>query len=224
MIEKFCVEIRHRPILGQPIEDKHREFLSAAKLLPAPWGLVDVEQCVLPKNQAGNLGTTLVLNRFFGKGVKGYVTYAARSAAYLADTGEYDDYLIAEFNPARFDFGVLVDQVFPALILAFRAYRGAVFNDELALDDWGTIVETVNRTGIDVDGRGGVYRVNAMNFWDDDLCQRAFHKTSTEVVRLLGPLVPKAELLSGGAYVVCFEKFPTRAALEELGGRLKSVL
>lgn len=219
-MDKFELELRHRPKLNQSIENKHKEFLDAIQGISAPWGLTNADDCHLPP-QKDNLTTTVQLDRHLGKGVRGYVTYQLRSEKYLEDRAQYDDVFFVEFNSKKVDYGVLVFDAIPSLIKAFGAYRAAIRHMDIALEDWQIVAEIINTTGKDIDGRDGVYRINAVNYWDEILCKRAFNKEPIEIVQRLSALVPRAEMLNGGAYVVCVNEFPSVDTLQELNTRLK---
>lgn len=142
------------------------------------------------------------MNRYLEKGIKGYVSYQLRAEAYLKDNAQYDDVLVLEFNPQKIDFALLACDVIPKLIDAFQAYRAVMSSTNLALTDWPKIVEMTHSTGRDVDGRDGVFRITALNYWDKTLCQRAFGMTPAKIIQQLSTAVSKAEILNDGAYVV----------------------
>lgn len=222
-MEKFELVLRHRPSLNQSIEDKHSEFLAIAGGLPAPWGLTNIDECKLPK-QEDNLATVIQLNRHLAKGLKGFVSYQLRAATYLKDNAQYDDILVLEFNPNKIDYALLVFDVFPKLINAFQAYRAVITSMNLAMEDWQTVVEKVNATGRDVDGRDGVFRISAVNFWDNLLCKRAFGMTPSEIVQRLSVSVPKAAILNDGAYVVSITSISNSGELATLDQHLRGAL
>jgi hypothetical protein len=223
MMEKYELELRHRPRIGQSIEEKHIEFLAAAQKLSLPFGPIRIEDCRLP-SQEDNLTTTVVFDGQFGKGIKGFVTYQLRSEKYLEDRAQFDDIFIAEFRADKVNFRVLAFDVLPSLITAFGAYRAAVRNVSLAIEDWPVVAETVEATGKDVDGRDGVYRINGVNFWDETLCERAFGRKPVEIVNRLSSLVPIAQIVDGGAYIVCVDDYPSTSNVREFEGRLRRVL
>lgn len=222
-MEKIELEFRHRPNLNQTIDEKHQEFLLASSKISSPWGLKNIESCVLPE-QEGNLTTTIKLSQNLEKILKGYVTYQLRSNHYLEDKAQYDDVLFFEFNLKKINYLDLVSEIIPAYIRAFGAYRAAIRNMDLALEDWPTVVEIANKTGKDIDGRDGVYRFNAVNFWDETLCLRAFGKMPSEISKILSSSEIKSEIVSGGAYTFLANEFPDIESLRLIDLKIKKLL
>lgn len=222
-MEKFELELRHRPLLNQSIEEKHHTFLEAMQAIPAPWNSISQNDCSLPP-QAGSLSTTTQFGRLLGKGFKGHITYALRSDRYIEDRSQYDDGFFIEFSGKTINYPLLVNGTVPALIIAFDAYRAAVKSVNLSIDDWLDISEIAESTGKDVDGRDGVYRVHAVNFWDSMLCIRAFWKQPNKIFELLSPLTPRAQLIGNGIYTVCAQDLSDTQKIISTGCKLKKLI
>lgn len=222
-MEKFELEFRHRPNLNQTIDAKHQEFLLASSKIASPWGLKNISDCVLPE-QEDNLTTTIKLNQHLEKTIKGYATYQLRSSHYLEDKAQYDDVLFFEFDSKKINYLDLVSEVIPAYIKAFGAYRAAIRNMDLALEDWPTVAEITDQTGKDIDGRDGVYRINSVNFWDETLCLRAFKKTPHEILAILSNSGIKSEVINNGVYNICAHEFLDIESLRAIDRAIKKIL
>ncbi len=149
-----------------------------------------------------------------GKGLRGEVSYPLRHKDYLRDIAHHDDSMIIEFDSGGVDFGELTRQVFPQLIEAFGAYRAAVKDDAVSLEDWPRIAALAKSTGKDVDGRDGVFRIHAVNYFDKMLCMRAFNMEPAELIKRLGGVFDRAEPFLDGVLLVCTKVAPDA---DELG-------
>jgi hypothetical protein len=69
-------------------------------------------------------------------------------------------------------------------------------------DTNATVNELSKDKAIDVDGRNNIYTLVPAQYWGDELCQRALGYGPDEVIRRVGALVPKAQRLMDGVYVV----------------------
>jgi hypothetical protein len=223
LIGKFEIELRHRPILSQSIDKKNREFLDLVGKLDGVWKARDVERFYMSE-VSDNLTTTILLRNAFGKGIKAHLTYQLRSEKYLMDNAQYDDVFFAEFDSGKVDFMSVALDFIPYFVRSFDAYRAAIRDVDIALEDWQYILNKIRETGKDVDGRDGVYRFHAVNYWDRELCQRAFQKTPEEIVRRLSGLVIKAEVMNGGAYIICCDSFPSHAMSTEINDKIRMAL
>jgi len=170
------VELRRRASVEEPIKKVHEEFSIFLHEFDKPWGYkgLNVPDVDL---SAAELIFVVMLDDLCSRGCKSYISYKLRNKEYLQDNAQYDDYLIIEFKFKDQDFSVFLERVLPSYIRAFNCYRASIINCNLALQDWPEIVEQCNSTGRDINGRDGVYRINEINFFDRELCKRAFNLT-----------------------------------------------
>lgn len=146
------------------------------------------------------------LKNLLQKGLKGEIVYQLRHNDYLRDDAQYDDYLAIEFDPKKVDYTDLVINVFPKLIEAFECYRATIYDKRLARLDWQNIVEKARKTGKDIDGRDGVYRINAVNYFDAELCKRAFGLTPEQIFNRLSRKVEHVSLCLDGVILIYSSK------------------
>jgi len=99
-----------------------------------------------------------------------------------------------------------------------------VHNWSITRSDWPQVVELCNSTGKDVNGRDGVYRINAVNYYDRELCQRAFNLSPEQIVERLDGKVESVSLLSDGVMLIYSSKLLERDELEKIDAKVKALL
>ena len=219
-MNEYCLDLRHRPRVQESIAEKHKIFCNTLKEFDFPWGYkghsvpnIDVKK---PK-----IVYVVKLKELSPRGLRSYLTYSLRSDQYLRDVAEHDDGVIIEFKPKDLDLSFFVKEVFPRYIESFDCYRASVINRELSRDDWTAVSEKMNSTGKDVDGRDGVYRVNEINFYDRELCKRAFSLTPEKIVERLEGKVESVYLFHDGVVLIYSSTLLPIDQLEEVDGKVR---
>ena len=215
------LEFRHRPKFSESIEKRHENFLERLSGLGAPWdlaGAVDVPDI------EGELVVSVSLDKFLPKGIKGRIAYSLRSERYLEDDAQFDDSLFIEFSNAKIDYLDLLKRIFPAYVEAFGAYRAALHDWSVTRSDWPAVVAACDATKKDVNGREGVFRINAANYFDEKLCLRAFGKSPQQIINCLKGHVEEASELAGGVLIVVSYTPLTTSEIATAGERLKELL
>lgn len=190
---------RRRPSVDEKIPELHKRVLE--KLLSIPGlgkGAATAEALILEfgEDEGGGANLTPIL----APGVKGCVSYVSRFYAGAGDVARNDDYLILAADTELVSFSLLCREIFPAVIEVFGPYRAAVVSDlNQDLDDFDAIIDEAERTGRDVDGRDTVYRLRPLNFFDDEMCKRAFGHPADDLVVLAKRFFSGARLFHGGA-------------------------
>lgn len=215
------LEFRHRPNYAEPIEEKHAQFLAQLSGLGAPWDLAGTPEV---PDIASELVVSVPLDKQLPAGVKGRMTYALRNQQYLEDDAQFDDTLFIEFAGNKLDYSDLLDRVFPAYIQAFGAYRATLHDWSVTRNDWPVVLDTCEATGKDVNGREGVFRINAANYFDQELCTRAFAKTAQQIVECLNGHVHKVAEFEGGVLIIVSDSPLSSDELMRVGERLKDRL
>jgi len=165
------------------------------------------------------------LTPFLGSGLACGLLYQFRSPSYLRDNAKYDDLMICEFNPEEVDFVAVARRVFPLYVDAFTPYRGAVIpQKDLGGEDWDEIVGLCKETGKDVDGRDGIYRISIVNYFDRELCRRAFNLSPEQIADRLKDKVELASLLLDGVLVIVTSEMVDRETLKGIDASLRSAL
>ena len=219
-MDKYKIELRHRAQPDEPFEEKHKKFIEEVSELDSPWNLEGLEP--LPDIGA-ELLVTVSLDKVFGKGVKGRLTYMYRNNDYLEDNAQYDDNLFIEFNAGKINLEDVV-KILPYYVSAFGCYRATVHNWSITRSDWPKVVEGCNDTGKDVNGRDGVYRINAINYFDGDLCQSAFGLSPEDIVNRLNGKVELVSLLNDGVFLVYSSQILERSEHEKIDHEIKTLL
>jgi hypothetical protein len=118
----------------------------------------------------------------------------------------------------------LASMAVPAITRALDAYRVDLLCPSIVLNDSALLRAVVQASTRDVDGRDTVFRIWQINYWDRELCRRAWNLTSEEVVARLTGSVERASVLHDGAYVVVSKDHLTIPAVEEIDARLRPLL
>jgi hypothetical protein len=110
-------------------------------------------------------------------------------------------------------------------VTAFNAYRGTIFlNNTLVIDDRQEIVRLYRETGKDVNGRDGVYRINTVNYFDRELCRRAFNLSPEEIAHRLEGKVERVSLLLDGVLLIVTSELLDRTELEKVDAMVRGYL
>lgn len=212
-------ECRHRANASEPYEDKHHRFLQKISNLRVPWNLKNATRIA---DIGTDLSTEVLLKKHLGKGLKGWIEYNFRNKDYLKDKSLYDDFIFIAFDPKKLDYEYFVKEVFPCYIIAFEGYRSAVANSELEMGDWG-IIKTRFR-GMDMGGRNSVFRINAVNYFDRDLCRRAFSLTPEKIVKCLGNKCEDVRMFGDGVLLVYTYAFLEKEDLAKVDSEVRRML
>lgn len=215
------LEFRHRQKFLESIEKRHENFLEKLSGLGNPW---DLAGAVEVPDIEGELVVSVSLDKFLPKGIKGRIAYSLRSEKYLEDDAQFDDSLFVEFSNTKIDYSDLLKRIFPAYVDAFGAYRAALHDWSVTRSDWPAVVAACAATKKDVNGRDGVFRINAANYFDEKLCLRAFGKSPQQIINCLKGHVAEASELAGGVLIVVSYTPLSTSEITTVGERLKELL
>jgi hypothetical protein len=207
--------------------------MAGLQKLDGPFGIrpgLDVPPAP-PEDCGGALDARVLLTKSLGPGISVAIAkYTYRqNRSYVESIKEagLDDSFICYFDGSKVDFKDTVLRVFPTIVEAFRAYRGDVHGEEFFMrgsDQWQRENERQGRGGMNIDGRDSVMYLHAANYWDAELCNRAFGLEPDEVVDRLKGKVYKTEVLGDGALVILSETPPGTDEFMELNRRLRPLL
>lgn len=223
MISKYILDLRHRPRLDDSVEVRNTRFLARQADLKLPWRL-PTDGTISGTISPGKLSSIVNLNKVLGQGLKGQIVYQLRKQNYLRDLAQFDDTFSIEFDPRNVDYKSLITQAFPALVNAFECYRATIYSKSLARHDWRDIIRLTRSTSSDVNGRDGIYRINAVNFFDRDLCNRAFGLDPEQIVRRLDGRVEKVMEFSNGVLLVVSSDVLDEAKIGLIDTRVRGYL
>jgi hypothetical protein len=152
----------------------HARLLAALQTMPAPWKLQEPPRA-LPRDAAA----TTTLRGTFGLGMSAAATYLFRSDRH-PDTAQFDDVFVFGFDPARIALDALGETVLPRLVVALDAYRASLSDRALLARDAIAISEKMLATGVDLDGRHGVYRMSPLAYYDEHLLEAELKMTARD--------------------------------------------
>lgn len=122
------------------------------------------------------------------------------------DRAMHDDSLQIEFYPHKFDgeWAYLLDVVFPAYVAATRPYIAQLLdqdisvNDAFLINEWGDASPNPDH----VDPRLGIHRIWPANYWDRELCRRAFRLSPEDIVTRLSGKVASCRIVDDGVITI----------------------
>ena len=196
---KYKLEFRHRPCASESIEERHMSFLKGIGDLGVPWNLNGALEV---PSIGSELVASVSLDKLLPPGVKGRISYALRDQKYLKDDAQFDDTLFIEFQSSKVNYSDLLRVIFPKYIKAFSSYRSALHDWNVTRSDWPLVLAGCEATKKDINGRDGVFRINAANYFDRELCLRAFGKSPSQLVDLLKGDVEEVREFEGGVLIV----------------------
>lgn len=214
------VRFRHRALPAETVLDRHTRLSARMSLFPAPWGL----RGIVPLD-VGETGASADLTPMLGTGVAGAIHYIARVPALLEDRACADDVLVLEFDKNSGRLLGFVETIFLSYVDCFDAYRAAlILDDDLDLQDADRIADLQERSSADVDGRDSVFRFWSANYFDRQLCVRAFGVEPQEVAARVGAMVDRVDVTGSGVLIVARRGGVSRVELEAINSRLHGAL
>jgi hypothetical protein len=212
---KYIVTVRSRPHADDGISSKHDRFMAGIRTLPSPWapessdwpGAADPGEDYL---------TVIKLARIMGEGVKGSLNY--RNRRVLLDEAQSDDWIRLEFNPEKVDYPALLRSAFERYVTVLGAYVGDIKDARFIANDF----ERWQRSKIDY--RQNVFRIYPVNFFDRELCKRAFALRPEDIAARLTKEVERVDLVNNGVLIVVDSKILPFKEAEAIDRRLRPLL
>lgn len=138
-------------------------------------------------------------------GIRGAISFASRFPRAVVDRAISDDIVILYIDSDSVSVTEFCETTFLSICQIFGAYRASVITDvDADLDDYEKIVELSRSSTKDLDGRDAVYRLKPVNFFDEELCSRAFGLSAGEVANALRGFVHAASVVDGGVYIALY--------------------
>ncbi|KWT02807.1 MULTISPECIES: hypothetical protein [Pseudomonas syringae group] len=210
---KYKLEFRHRAQHDESIAARHAQFIEGVSALGNGWDFKGLGE--LP-DIGSELLLSMTLDKVLPAGITGRLTYQYREEGYLENDAQYDDTLFIEFSSERVDLSDVVKRLFPSYVKAFGCYRATLHDWTVTRRDWPKILEACEATGKDVNGRDGIYRINAVNYFDGALCRLEFNLTPKQMVERLNGKVEAARAFEGGILLIY-------TSYEVVGSELESI-
>jgi hypothetical protein len=190
---------RHRAGADETIADRHSSVISCLTTVSWLWERAPSELSIESEGESAACDLT----PFLKVGMKGAISYSARYASGMTDKAMFDDVLTLEIDEQAVDYREFSTDVFGQVASCFSCYRASIIHDlDLDLDDYDQVVEISQSSGIDADGRDSVFRINPVNYFDEEMCQRAFRLGAGEVVDRLQDHVELVDCKSDGVLIV----------------------
>jgi hypothetical protein len=221
---RYGLQLSHRAALEESIQARHSNLIDSLAALGPEWGIRPGSVIADPVVRPRDLSAYVDIRGALPFAKKPTVVYQIRNASYCEDAAQYDDLLSAEFNPDELDFARLALEAFPAYVGAFQCYRAAIFSWDMVFADQPGITEQRQSTSKDVDGRDGVYRIHPVNFFDRELCKRAFGRTPEQIKKALTGQVEHVEMLHDGVHIVINSSVLPDAELLKIDSNLRRLL
>lgn len=211
---KYSFNIRHRFSFEKEPERLYLEAFDKLSVLDKPWGLKGQMLKPLPPAKK-NYSTGVVYTRELGAPIRSFgLGFMNRNLTEPhTDQAMWDDSLRVDFNinHKAVDYGYLVREVFPVYITAMDAYYGVLEEINIMVQDasfqdstgaWATRPDYI-------DPRKGVRRIWPANYWDRELCRRAFGLSPEAIMQRLTGKVAEARMLNDGVLVIySYERVP----------------
>lgn len=227
---KVEVSIRRRPDLNERVIAIHNLVMESLRNIDVLWQ-DNEERLSAPLHYSDDSRddtkciTAADLSTVLNSNFAGQITYTYRNPEAMVDKAVADDTLFLFFDTSEVNYQNFVKDVFPDFITLFSAYRATIILDEdLALDDYDAIVEVAENSEKDIDGRDTIYRINPINYFDNELCQRAFGLSSEAIVRGLESSVETISLIDGGVMIIVNSDPIPREEIEKIDGQIRELL
>ena len=218
-------EFRHRPDPKESIDQRHSKLMATIDTLGEEWA-IDLRVPVRAPEIGSELSAFVSLPIANESVRTASVEYLLRKDSYLLDAAEFDDLLLIEMSGNIVIGFDELEEFFIRYTSWFDSYRSrAVYSSDLQVRDWRDICKLVRSTGIDVEGRDSVYRFAPLNFFDRELCLRAFSRTPEELTKIANEGGLTAQLRNDGLFLKASLPEPlSESGLIDLDRHIKSVM
>jgi len=226
---RLRVMLRHRAAASESYLDNHRELLAGAHGLDSPWDLVGREK--VPDIGSG-LSTEVRLSRHLSIRGDAYILYEYRTEWVHdpnPDHSFHDDHMVIELTSKKINYGYVAREVFPCYARAFQSYYGTIHDMDLEIADNPRLAAPERSPGqwrlkYSNNLRELIIRINAVNYFDRELCRRSFGLTPEVMVERLSGKVEDARMLGDGILLVYTYKFLEVEELKKVDGEVRKML
>lgn len=186
------LEVRARLDPRKSARWKHECLLRGLRDLTTGQRLsVDLSKIGVPEDPIKSECDSVSLTRALPSGISGYVLYTNRVR--LQDDAVNDDHVIIKFRRRHVDLGQWLKVIFPAFVRCFDAYYGAILNRE----DSSSVYERHPW-----DPRWTVGYLGLVNYFDTQLCQRAFRMSPAQLIERWSTEFVMAKVYRKGALLM----------------------
>ena len=220
---------RHRVMASESYLDNHCELLSGARHLDPPWNLVGRDK--VPDMGSG-ICTTVRLARHLGTLRDSYILYTYRTEKVYdpnPDHSFHDDFMAIELTSKKINYDYVAREVFPCYATAFQSYYSTIRDTDLEISDNPQLDDPERvprqwRLKYSNNTRELIIRINAVNYFDRELCRRSFGLTPEVMMERLSGKVEDARMLGDGLLLVYTYKFLEVEELKKVDGEVRKML
>jgi len=221
--------LRHRVVASESYLDNHHELLAGSQHLDPPWNLVGREK--VPDMGSWSI-TAVRLTKHLGVRGEAYILYKYRAERIHdpnPDHGFHDDHMAIELTSKKINYDYVAREVFPCYARAFQCYYGTIHDMDLEIADNPQLdapelgpsrwkMKYSNNT------RELIIRINAVNYFDRELCRRSFGLTPEVMVERISGKVEDARMLGDGLLLVYTYRFLEVEELKKVDGEVRKML
>lgn len=212
---------RNRSVGGKNVSDRHLSTVRSLSEITWLWETSPPEIRLV----SNGISASYSLNPYMRRSIKGAINYSPRYENGHHDKAIFDDFLTLEIDEDQIHYSQFSGLVFEQIVSAFAAYRATIVLDiNLDINDYEAIVEASQETGKDIDGRDTVYRFNPVNYFDNQLCLRAFQLSAEEVVSRLDGEIERASIYNDGALIIATTDLVDRENLRSVHNHIAGIL
>lgn len=199
---KVCVDLFSRPVCGLSIPERRNQFLNrlSQQKLHQDW-LFKPESFPELTDEPGQLSDGASVSKLLPSSVTGQVHFVWSDSTYLRDEGRFDDRLFIKFNSKKYELKFILQEVLPGYISALQCYSGGLYIEDHYLPVMKNRKVFQDSHGVKFDRRHALFNFNQVNFFDQELCFRAFGKSLDEVEALLSGNVELVKKVGGGILI-----------------------
>ncbi|MFZ6769426.1 hypothetical protein ACO0LM_20435 [Undibacterium sp. Di26W] len=227
----LTIQFRRRFSKQEVLETVYQSAYEVLCKLPQPWGLDGVPMKSLP-NYQGQISTGVSYTKQLkASPIKnfgiGFFNRNRRDEP--PDESSYDDTMTVGFYVKKVDqnWKYLFSEVFPTYIQAFKPYVGELTEDRIFSSDIGSRnfdTGEIYRNPDFIDSRQGVCRIWPVNYWDRELCHKAFQLTPGEIVNRLAGKVAECREFENGVLLIYSYEPPTVEQILQINPELMPIL
>ena len=207
--KELRLEVNRRFSKSERPEEIYQAMYNVLATLPPPWGLKGIPIKKIPKYDGDFSFNVSYTKQEKISPIKSFdISFMNRNRRdEPTDEPINDDRIIIDFHPKKIkeQWRYLMEVVFPTYIKASNPYLATIFDGDIYISDIGALnLDTgeyqYNQDYIDI--RKGIYRIWQANYWDRELCHRAFKLTPEEVVQRLSGKVADCRVYENGVLLI----------------------
>ncbi|TNC82877.1 MAG: hypothetical protein C9356_00010 [Oleiphilus sp.] len=191
-----------RPIADSLISDRRDQFLDrlSKQSVDADWHF---KSDSFPEfsDKPGQLCDVGSVSKFLPPSVTGQVQFVYADSSYLEDRAGLDDSFWIKFNSKKFELRFIVEKVFASYASALQCYLAELYIKDHYLPIIKNQQAYQDLNSVIFDRRHNVFNFYQLNFFDEELCRRAFGMSLGEIEDLLAGKIELVERVGAGLMI-----------------------